>query len=197
MEITKEQYDEYEKLKRWAKRQEVYQSAKSVLDLFDDIDIPIRASVGMLALLGCEPQYSCCGFDYVGQPFHKSHQYGRPYVILKKNPTTEEFVGLFLKENKTWSAKRGALANLINLEVIVDGNPFWRKKECIHFSEECVICIEQLEKFLWQTRMSMADSAILCDTNVFAKEINKHWQYPPKRIWTVVKADIYKTLSFS
>ena len=65
------------------------------------------------------------------------------------------------------------------------------------FSEECVICIEQLEKFLWQTRMSMADSAILCDTNVFAKEINKHWQYPPKRIWTVVKADIYKTLSFS
>ena len=45
--------------------------------------------------------------------------------------------------------------------------------------------------------MSMADSAILCDTNVFAKEINKYWQYPPKRIWTVVKADIYEMLSFS
>lgn len=188
--ITDEQFEEYKQLKKWAKREKVFKSAKEITKLEDDIDTPIKNCVGMFALLGCQPKYSCCGFDYIGQPFHKSHQYGRPYFILKSNQRTISIIFEMQKRRSVWVASPGSDRHFTYLEIVAEMNPHWRQHECIHFSEECVIGIEWLERFLWSAKGYMKDSVVLKDTNAEIKEYNKNWQYPPKEPWFIRLKDI-------
>src|SRR3990167_575278 len=67
------------------KRERILKSVKSITRLEDDIDEPLKTCVMALALLGCEPVWSCCGFDYAGQPIHKSHEHGRCGIRLRDN----------------------------------------------------------------------------------------------------------------
>lgn len=190
MKITKEEYEEYQQLKRWAKREKVFASARSIEKLEDDIDTPIKKCVAMLALLGCEPLYSCCGFDYTNQPFHKSHQYGRPYIILKPNEhTLQVFYNLSIRKSR-WIGHTGADNRICFLELMAGMNPHWRKEECIHFAEECVSEIYWLENFLRGARECMVDSIVLEDTNFNVKNAIENWQYPPKKPWAIRKEEI-------
>lgn len=188
MRITKEQYEEYVNLKRWAKREEVFKSAKDIKNLEDDIDEPIKLCVAMLALLGCEPVYCCCGFDYDGQPYHKAHQYGRPYIKMRANSHSVGFLAISQKKLGMWYASGNNA--FVDLQVMADMNPHWRKEECIHFAEECVISINRLEKILWSLKNSMKDIAILLDTNATASKQMRAWQYPPKKSWEIKKSHI-------
>lgn len=188
--ITDKQFDEYKLLKKWAKKQKVWESADSITSLKDDIDLPIRKSVAMLSLLGFSPLFSCCGFDYKGQPFHKSHQYGEPYIMVSLDKYSSKWIG----EEKSrdfinpWKIKKFVRGSL--LIVLKDGkfNPHWRKKDCIHFSEECVLCISTLERTLLTLKDSFANEALILDTNQnYSKNGVRHWQYPPKEPWLVRK----------
>lgn len=186
--ISEEEYEEYLILKRWASKQKILQSAKSITNLEDDIDAPIKKSVAMFALLGCEPIYSCCGFDYEGQPIHKSHQYGRPYCILTTNEKTLGFIELLLKKRTFWQAGRGNNPKWTNIELMVGMNPHWRREECIHFYEESLSGILQMESILKGLHPYMAEEVVLVDTNHLAKKQAKHWQYPPKEPWHIKRS---------
>jgi hypothetical protein len=157
--------------------------------LEDDIDDPIKNCVAMFALLGCQPFYSCCGFDYNKQPFHKSHQYGRPYIILADTERTAEVLTILSKQRTVWYAEKGA-RGWVNLQVMAEMNPHWRKEECVHFAEECAIAIRWLERFLFALKGAMLDSIVLEDTNSKAKKDNEYWQYPPKHSWTILLSEV-------
>lgn len=187
MKITKEEYEEYEKLKAWAKKQKVYDSAKSVT-LEEDIDLPIRKSVAMVALLGCQPTFSCCGFDYEGQPFHKSHQYRQPYIRMKQNIfTTQLYMNLNIPLARSgWSFVRSMGDEMI-LELVISMNPHWNGPNCIHASEECVIGIADLEKHLMTLYDDFKEMAFVYDTNACHHKFLRFWQYPAKEPWRVYK----------
>jgi len=185
--ITDDEYQEYTKLKLWHEKRKIRESAHSVTRLEDDIDAPIKKCVAMLALLGCAPIYSCCGFDYNGQPFHKSHQYGRPYFILTANQNTFALLETLSRSRTGWQGGRGNHPTWTNLELMVGMNPHWRREECIHFSEECVGAIALLENVLVQFFPKMVETITLIDSNSLAKKVTKHWQYPPKEPWTINK----------
>lgn len=193
MRINKDEYEEYQNLKKWAKREGVLRSAKDITRLEDDIDLPIKNCVGMFALLGCKPMYSCCGFDYDGQPIHKSHQYGRPYFILGSGKRTTQIAFDFSQIKSNWFFRPGQNGTAI-LELHAGMNPYWRKEDCIHFAEECSSNIGWLEKTLWLGEPSMADCIELIDTNSIVKKHIKFWQYPPKESWLVYKSEVYQKL---
>ncbi len=186
--ITDEEFNEYQSLIKWAKREKVYKSAKDTTRLEDDIDEPVKNCVAMLALLGCQPVYSCCGFDYTGQPFHKSHQYGRPYFMLRASPRTDEFLIVLSKQKTIWFATPNGF--FVNIELMAGMNPHWRREECIHFSEECVLGIHWMERFLWNCRSGMLEEIVLEDTNNKVKMDVNYWQYPPKEPWLIKKSEI-------
>ena len=80
--ISDEDYKEYRTLQHNALFQQKLESVRGMKNLRDDIDVPIRKLVAMFALLGCTPLWSCCGFDYDGQPMHKTHEYGNIYSFI-------------------------------------------------------------------------------------------------------------------
>lgn len=188
--LTDKQYEEYRNLKKWAKREKVWVSADGICCLKDDIDLPIRKCVAMTALLGMEPTFSCCGFDYHGQPYHKSHQYGEPYIMVRKNKVTEKW--LTMGGNGTigggWKIRKH-VTNTCLIILKVQGNPYWRKRDCIHFAEEVVLGIAWLEKALSGMQEYFLPNWLLLDTNNnYKKNGVKHWQYPPKEPWLIEKS---------
>lgn len=188
-EITEKQYEEYRNLKRWAKREKVWTSANSIQYLEDDVDAPIKKCVAMCALLGLEPLFSCCGFDYHGQPYHKSHQYGEPYIMLQENETSKQWLTMGTKEKLVggWTIRK-FIKGTILLEHKISGNPHWRKKDCIHFAEEIVIGITLLERALLGLSEHFLPSIVLPDTNQnYKKNGVRYWQYPPKKPWVIKK----------
>ncbi|MBT4586155.1 hypothetical protein HN960_05150 [Candidatus Peregrinibacteria bacterium] len=185
MKISKEEYAEYQTLLKKSKYIYSRDSAKSIKSLEDDIDLPIKDCVAMLALIGCEPVFSCCGFDYDGQPLHKSHQLGYPYVRLTDNLYSEALLTSPFKQG--WTAK--IFGSQISLELNTSMNPHWRKASCIHYSEEAVIGIQYLENLLHNNKHLFNDFVVLKDTNASHASELKFWQYPPKTPWTIYKED--------
>lgn len=185
--ISDEEHNEYLELKKWADREKIMNSAKSIACLEDDIDLPIKKCVAMLALLGCGPVYSCCGFDYDKQPLHKAHQYGRPYFVLTANDISIQFIQFLYDKKTQWYIGQGNHPKWMNLEFMAGMNPHWRKEECIHFYEECLVGINRIENLLYQQKHIMKDEIELVDTNYLAKKSAKHWQYPAKEPWHIKK----------
>lgn len=190
MKITKDEYEEYKKLKEWAEKQKVYQSVNSVVALEDDIDLPIRRSVAMVALLRCTPIFSCCGFDYEGQPFHKSHQYREPYIKMATDiMCTKLYTNLGITLSKYgWHFRVNGPETI--LELVLPMNPHWNEDNCIHMSEECVIGIGNLEAILFTLKDEFAKEATIYDTNFVRRNVLRFWQYPPKQSWTVYKKNL-------
>lgn len=190
MKISEEEYEEYQQLKEWAKKQRVYQSLKFITELRDDIDLPIRKCVAMLALLGCKPIFSCCGFDYKDQPFYKSHQYGLPYVKLTDNIFTTKLRANLEQSLFRYSWSFRNVGSEVYLELLVPGNPAWRDVSCIHQSEEYVIGIQHLEDELGRLQEDFMNECTIADTNSRYKSIFRFWQYPHHKPWTVHKYDL-------
>ena len=189
MRITKADYEDFQRLRKWEKKTRVRDSAKLIENLEDDIDLPIRKCVALLALLGCKPLYSCCGFDYDGQPFHKSHQYGIPYIKLLADNPAFSFVYNLTRIGTPWFCKTSR--GVVDVLCEIKGNPHWRAEECIHFAEECIFVIDWMEKYLVSFKTAMMEEVVLEDSNKRALEIHKNWQYPSKSPWKILKSDYF------
>ncbi len=176
--ISDEDYHEYTFLK-------TQRSLASIERLEDDIDYPIRNCVAMLALSGCSPLFSCCGFDYAGQPFHKAHQYGEPYIMLDTDEQTSRIIGtIFSRLPYGWKVERRG--RVIYLELLHINNPHWDSPDKIHFSENIVIKINELEHFLYKNLSDVfLTSVTLGDTNQNHIKNLKYWQYIPKEPWVI------------
>lgn len=189
--ITEKQYRQFQDLKRWAKKERVFQSADSVKKLEDDVDLPIKKCVAMFNLLRIPTLFSCCGFDYKGQPYHKRHQYGDPYIIVQENVNTSNWM-----ENDCikggWSLKPH-IKGYLKLVTEINKNPHWRDKNCIHYAEESVLAISYLERWLQKLSIYFIEEVTVYDTNQnYSKNGIRFWQYPAKTEW-VIRKDLLDT----
>lgn len=184
--ITDGQWEEYNNLKHWAIKQKVWESARSIKRLEDDIDLPIRKSVAMCALLGRRPLFSCCGFDYYGQPYHKYHQYDAPYITISENEKSSFLLNV--GNVSGWKTEKHA-PKTMKIEFRTEMNPSWGSRESIHSSEERAIAMSVLEKFLMNFYPYFAEEVALHDTNHRYKDGGvRFWQYPAKEPWVIKKS---------
>jgi hypothetical protein len=197
--ISDDEYAEFEYLRRHYQRERVRQSA-AALTLEQDIDAPIKKCVMALALLGCEPMWSCCGFDYDGQPLHKSHQYGSTGFALRDNPHTRfamerlAAAGLsFQGYANAWRVRYQAGHygdDKCYLNADIETKNTWPDKDSIHYSEPAVIAIQILEDYLLSQSSLFVDRVSLTDTNVEFQQRFHWWQYPTKAPWIIRKTDL-------
>ena len=207
--ISDEDYKEYRILQNNSIFQQKLDSVRGMKNLKYDIDLPIRRLVAMFALLGCEPIWSCCGFDYDGQPMHKSHEYGAVYIVLNKNEQTKRVIENLVmlnwvrpKDPDNGTSRWVCWQNDFWLYLQSDFDYEWGKtqypwslKSCLHYCEIGVIQINNLERVLENNfRNDFTDTVILHDSNKRQKERVSNWQYPLLEDWIITKNEIF-TLS--
>ena len=198
--ISDKDYEEYRILQHNAIFQEKLRSIKETKSLEYDIDIPIRKLVAMFALLGCEPLWSCCGFDYYGQPMHKTHEYGDSFIVFKNIDRAREII--LTLESKGLIVGRGSETNKWEVwsinDVIYLRTDFdyfhtqskypWTMKSCIHYSELALIKINELENALFYFfGEEFVEEVTLSDSNKIQKRTLKNWQYPILEDWIIKK----------
>ena len=206
--ISDEDYNEYRVLQHNALFQQKLESIRGLKNLKDDIDIPIRKLVVMFALLGCKPLWSCCGFDYDGQPMHKTHEYGNAYIRLLNNKQSCKVADRLFDEKVIekrvtdiseidsdrwvgWQAD-GHLQLHCDFDYVTTKTHYpWSMKSCIHYYEYAVIRIAELEQAMLKLFANeFADTVTLCDTNKYIRQHIHSWQYPALEDWVVTKEDI-------
>ena len=185
-------------------REQKLDSVQSMGMLENDIDVPIKKLVALFALLGCNPLFSCCGFDYAGQPIHKTHEYGNAFIIFEENKASanifRELVdGKYVCEGfdnkelnwRTYLSERNRRYFSSSFVWWWEDIKYpWANKNCIHFSELGAINIAQIEKaFLRAGRSAFLDSVIVKDTNEAYKKNVPYWQYPSLKPWIILKED--------
>ena len=203
--ISDEEYEQFQILKQNAESQANFDSVRETKYLENDIDTPIRKLVAMFALLGCEPQFSCCGFDYDGQPLHKTHEYGCVYFILDDNSETEEVIQILMDRNivveddgKTdkWTTWKNAGGVILRTAFTKKHDsmdyPWVAKRTCIHYSEVAALNISVLERALRSLSDWFAPVVTLYDTNTEYRNRRKvsEWQYPGLEPWTIYLDDL-------
>ncbi len=203
--ISDEDYKEYRVLQNNAIFQQKLNSARGMINLKNDIDVPIRRLVAMFALLGCEPIWSCCGFDYDGQSMHKSHEYGASYLVLNKTEQTIDVITQLIaldwvqpkqKEGTTkWVCWQNDYWMYLQCDFDYDHEQSqypWSLRSCIHYYEMGVIQINDLEKALENNfKDKFADNVTLSDSNKRQKKNLPNWQYPLLEDWVITKEDIF------
>lgn len=198
--ITPAEYAEYQHLRSLYRLETKLESVRRLKSLEQDIDAPIRPVVAMLALLGCEPIWSCCGFDYAEQPVHKSHEYGTVGIAIKDNEAIRRVGGLLLQahniafqEKRNCWRLRGGLHYgdriIYLMSGIEDGN-LWPDRDSIHYSEPGAIAIGLLKRFLFSLKDTFLEQAVLGDFNAVYKSRYPDWQYPPLTDWVINRADV-------
>lgn len=201
--ISDEDYKEYMTLQHNVIFQQKLDSIRGLKYLKEDIDIPMRRLVAMFALLDCEPLWSCCGFDYDGQPIHKTHEYGNTYIALKDTQRTRSvmkilYAGKWIQKlnNDTdkWEVwmNRGILYLRSDFDYFHRRDKYpWSMNNCIHFPELAVIKIQEIEKLILSYfEDEFKEMAIVSDTNRNHKIRVRNWQYPALEDWTVTLSDI-------
>lgn len=205
--ISDEDYKEYRVLQHNALFQQKLDSVRGMKNLKDDIDVPIRKLVAMFALLGCEPQWSCCGFDYDGQPMHKTHEYGDVYIALTNSERTLQVMATLINykiiklvrveepiTTNDWYVWRNAQLIIMRSDFDyfqTQSNYPWTMHSCIHFSELATIQIYRLEQAILKLfNLEFLESEVLQDTNHQQKKHLYNWQYPTLEDWVVTKEDI-------
>lgn len=194
--LTDEQYREYQLLKSQAN----FDSVRSLNMLENDIDEPVKPIVAMLALLDCGPLFSCCGFDYDGQPLHKTHEYGSVYFMLRNTINSVSLlrhlssveIARSLSDDVSvdwmwWMSKNNVfiLRSAFTAEHDKVNYPWTRRTSCIHYSEIATVQIRLMEKALYNLQEYFADEVVLKDTN--AQYTDMHWQYPALKPWMINK----------
>jgi hypothetical protein len=192
--ISEEDLQELERLRAYHKR-ELMKASHEQTTLEQDVDAPIRRCVMAFALLGCDPQWSCCGFDYAEQPIHKWHFYGNVFFMLRDCAKTRDVVAGFLPlANGDWKAETGVVpaTGVPKLDLFIDiARPDqWADKDCPHYPEPAVFNIALLENYLMSRSREFTDQVVLHDTNRAYKGIFQNWQYPAKGDWLIRKSDL-------
>lgn len=195
-EVSDDELSEYQHLKGIYTRELIQKSLDNMTRLEDDIDVPIKRCVMAFALLGCQPIWSCCGFDYSGQPIHKSHQYGRCYFILGNNYKTSWLTHNILFDSKTllgavyWEISNKS-ESMVDLHCTFSNMiPQWDNRDSLHYSEQIVQHIHCLENWLMSFSSLFEESAVIKDTNKAYKDVFQSWQYPVREDWIITKEDL-------
>jgi len=195
--ITKEEYDRLKLLEFTERRVIVQRSMTDVLTLEDDIDKPIRNIVAMINLLGCRTIWSCCGFDYAGQPEHKFHEYGAIYIrIMFSNAAYSLGYNLMrCRLPLPWMVTAYQTGGAVETQLKAQFAPaehlrMWDNVICPHYSESAAFAIHNLEQILSSFRENFTDEVVINDTNKEFRESFENWQYAPKTSWTIRKKDI-------
>ena len=187
-EISEAELEELRLLRKHYGQEAIQKSIRSLVCARDDVDEPIRKCVAAFALLGCQPIWSCCGYDYVGQPIHKSHQYGRIFFILLSPSRSSSVFDRFGMED--WKLLRN-VADLgfsfhLDFRNII---PQWDNVKSIHYPEAPVVQIHYLEKFLFSLSDEFMSEVMLEDTNLHYATQFTYWQYPILEPWVIKKVD--------
>ena len=139
--ISDRSYREYQLLKAHYDRDTIAKSIGSVTNLEQDVDEPIKTCVMGFSLLGCNPIWSCCGFDYDGQPIHKRHRYGCEYFILEYNLRTSSILERFNQSitpfKEHWKMNTFNRDGMIvcSLQNEFEKGWLWQDRNHPHFSE--------------------------------------------------------------
>ena len=162
--------------------------------LEDQIDAPIKKCIAMLNLLGLKTLWSCCGFDYRGQPKFKDHAYGNAHIFIDFNSGIKNINELlFIRSKSGWSL---SVANVSCTEAwlleapSVFGSEMWNNKDSIHYHESSNISIKNLETFLVGMEELMLEKVVLADENTVMKELFEYWQHEPAEDWVIKKEEI-------
>lgn len=208
-EITETELEEYRTLKNAYGWQAVEQSLSGVELLENDVDEPIKWTVAALTLLGVQPVFSCCGFNYVGQPLHKRHTVGTTYISVLANA---EFNTLCEELNQYSDHLRGWWWEIVNGSGLYKedqhgqiyfsetwarhGVPEWDDPLCIHYSEMAALAIRSMNVTLYRNFWDKIHlSAVLTDSNGHYQSGVSAWQYPAKKEWLITRewlVDNYK-----
>ncbi len=199
-EITDQEYAEYLLLKNHNDKDVILKSILAVTNLEQDIDLPIKRCVMMLSLLGLETMWSCCGFDYIGQPIHKFHQYDLTSFVIRHSPRAIWFRDLmgvrpmpFYNYANGWRIAYGEHYGRELCYLSSDTKTFnaWPDRKSIHYSESAAIAIANLENFLYGLKDEFLNEAVLTDTNDEFQKAYPWWQYPPRSDWVIKRSDLY------
>ena len=173
----------------------VTRSRDQVLALEDDIDLPMKKTIAMLALLDIEPMFSCCGFNYFDQPAHKTHIYGYWQVMMKPTLRALSLTTFVVGAMKDYNFRpyielkmQGAV--LTWLRGLYSAIESWNSPTSPHQAEMGVQFISALEPILLSQQESMKDVAVIEDSNEFMLAFSPYWQYPSKLPWTVTKQQL-------
>jgi len=175
----------------------LFESIRQINSLKDDVDEPIRSVVAMLALLGCAPAWSCCGFDYEGQPHHKSHTHGYCYFVMSQDamPMVESIMSSLPYQHNManrWrlckQTRYGKAACGLS-SVFSNSTNAWNSSGSVHFSEPGVIAIGLLEESLYKLSDQFVDKVVLVDTNKEYKNTFPAWVYPARGDWIIHGSD--------
>lgn len=195
VQISKAEYERYLQLDHADKRTQIQESILATKDLVDDIDQPIRKSLAMLSLLGCKTIWSCCGFDYEGQPVHKFHEYGTVFFRMHFSEASHTVAANLLMARLAlpWEIKL-FYTNIPEVQFkapigFEDHLKTWENSLCPHYPEPAVQAICNLENRLIKFKEHFLDEVTLVDTNAEYQKAFPDWQYPPKNPWVIRKAD--------
>lgn len=207
--ISDEEYRRYTVFRDNMIYQEKLDSVRGLASLEQDIDAPIRKTIAMLALLGCHPVWSCCGFNYDGQPLHKTHEYGNTYVAMIWDENSYRLrealkEKLFLEVEDEFDPKglvnRWVCWDRKNLGLFYIRHSFnakweeikypWSLKMCLHFPEPALVGIKELNYWLLALSDYFLEEVVLEDTNSKVKKSTPEWQYPSLAEWKIRKEDI-------
>ena len=197
IELTKEQALEYDLLRRNNRFEEIHASLSTITDLEHDIDEPIKNCVMALALLGCHPIWSCCGFDYKDQLLHKVHNLGQPYIMCEYSEKLMDILYKFYLKDPgfahVWNSGMLVIDNIraINIVTNIQRGGAWGPST-IHFNELGATYIKHLEDYLISLKARFVDTTILVDTNALYKKRFPAWQYPPKKDWVITRQALMK-----
>lgn len=159
-------------------------------NLRDNIDEPIRRCIAGMALLGFKTVFSCCGFNYKGQPKDRSHLIGKPYMYLEYTASSFQYLPLLMMST-SW---RLNFLTGRKFDFFGQGwngsNHIWNKEESIHHYEAAAIQIQSLENRLTTDPFflrHMLDEVEIVDGNHEYKKQVKHWQIDGSEPWLVTK----------
>ena len=199
--ISQEEYAKYKRMEREVWRTEVQLARDACTRLEDDIDTPLKDVVAMLSLLGCRTIWSCCGFDYNGQPAHKFHEYGAVFVRMFLDQASMDLLcNVFTrcKLGDPWKIMtfyQGAPELQLKAQFAHDDHlKMWNDVVCPHYSEPAVMAIASLERALLGCRSHFAERVTVEDTNAEFRKMFSNWQYTPKESWTIERDALLERL---
>ena len=183
IELNISRYDEW---------QQMIKSRDSVLSLEDDVDVPMKKILVMLSLMGVKTYFSCCGFNYNGQPRHKDHVYGNWQVLMMADAVSIEITRFLVDSLKDAGFRpyiewKGFATSLTWLHGLTGVIPGWNKAESPHNSEVGVMFTKRVEDVLMNYLRDMKEVAVVFDFNDYMIKQYPNWQYPAKLPWTVSK----------
>jgi|GEM_PF-2307372 hypothetical protein len=180
--------------------EELQTKLSCVTCLADDIDVPIKRVVAMLALLDLKPLWSCCGFNYPDQPAYKDHTFGYTYITLRASSRGFYFLTKVV-QHPDWvvSCFQISLSTLDGFPTLTLSKSWlrpgmWNTPASPHASELAVTGIKYLEQILASFQDEFLEEVVLKDTNkVYRKTC--FWQYPDREDWIIHKQDVLSNLN--